>query len=275
MAKHRRSAAAREATRGNSNSESGGKRDRSPFVPQRDKLDFDLSIQQKHPLRPRQQELLDLMLHKDTRVVFLSGPAGTSKSYLAVLAGLMSMQRGGISDIAYIRSVIESASKSMGFLPGESGSKFEPYLRPLRDKLEEFLPMPQVERLVKEERASGIPVGFLRGASFNARFLLLDEAQNLTPPELLTVLTRVGQFTKLIVAGDPSQSDIAGRSGFQRTLDLFNDEESRANGIHCFGFTAEDIVRSPLVQFVVKRFEQQAGAADKHEPMFPPPTPNR
>lgn len=245
-------------------------KDFSPKIPQRDKIAFDLNIRQRDDMTPKQCELLDLILHRDTRVVFVNGPAGTAKSYTSVLAGLTLLQKRAVSDIAYIRSTVESASKSMGFLPGEAGDKMEPYLRPLRDKLDELLPSGEVDRLVKDKRAEGIPVGFLRGASFNARFILLDEAQNLNAKEMLTVLTRVGRFSKLIVAGDPMQSDINGASAFQRTFDLFNDEESRTNGIHCFSFTRDDIVRSPITRFIVERYERQGQAAVKNEPMFPP-----
>ncbi len=241
--------------------------DSSVKVPQRGKIDFQLSVRQRDDLTDKQKQLIDLILDKDTKVVFLSGPAGTSKTFVSVLAGLTLMNKRSISDILYIRSVIESASKSLGYLPGEADSKLEPFLRPLRDKLEEFLPPNEVERLVKEKRVEGVPVGFLRGASFNARFILADEAQNLTTKELLTVLTRVGKFSKLVITGDPSQADINGNSGFQKFCDMFNDEESRKHGVHYFSFTKDDIVRSEIVKFIVGRVEQQL--APKPEPMFP------
>lgn len=261
MAKHKRKAAL-EATKGNG----VATKDKSIKVPQRDKISFPLSIQQRADLTQKQRELIDLILDRDIKVVFLSGPAGTSKTYTAVLAGLMLLEKHSVSDMVYIRSVIESASKSLGYLPGEASDKMEPFLRPLRDKLEEILPKADIDRLVKEDRLLGIPVNYLRGASFNARFLLVDEAQNLTRSELITILTRVGRFSKLIVAGDPSQSDLNGHSGaFQQLADLFNDEDSRANGVHYFSFTKDDIVRSELVRFIVGRIEQ----APKHEPMFP------
>lgn len=265
MSKSKSRKAVSEATESKS---VGEKVDTSVRVPQRAKIDFPLSIRQRDDLTEKQQQLIDLILDKNTRVVFLSGPAGTSKSFVSVLAGLMLMEKHSVSDIMYVRSVVESASKSLGFLPGEAGDKMEPFLRPLRDKLEEMLPSKEIERLIKDKRVEGVPVGFLRGASFNARFILVDESQNLDRKELLTVLTRVGKFSKLIVAGDPGQSDINGRSGFQYYCDMFNDEESKKNGIHYFSFTKEDIVRSELVKFIVGRVEQQEVAAVKSEPMF-------
>lgn len=255
MAKHR-SKAAPETTGGSGVATI----DKSVKVPQRGKIDYGLTIRQRDDLTARQKELIDLILDRDTKVVFLSGPAGTSKTFVSVLAGLMLMQKHAVSDILYIRSVVESASRSMGYLPGEAGDKMEPYLRPLRDKLDEMLPANEVNQLVKDQRVEGVPVGFLRGASFNARFIFADEAQNLDHKELLTVLTRVGRFSKLIVAGDPLQPDINGKSGFAPLYKLFDDEESRANGVHCFTFTKDDIVRSGLVRYIVDRIERQAAA---------------
>jgi phosphate starvation-inducible PhoH-like protein len=249
---------------------SGAATDKSTKVPQRDKIGFDLSISQRADLTDKQKELIHLILDKNTKVVFLSGPAGTSKTYVSVLAGLMLMQKRAVSDILYIRSVVESASRSLGYLPGEAGMKMEPYTRPLHDKMEEMLPKCEVDRLVKENRIEGIPVNFLRGASFNAKFIISDESQNETREELLTILTRVGQFSKIVICGDPSQSDIGSKSAFQKTFDMFNDEESRENGIHCFSFTKDDIVRSKIVKYIVERFERKEMASVKNEPMFPP-----
>src|ERR1051326_1656156 len=101
--------------------------DRSSHVHQRKKIDFQLQIAERKDITPRQQELLDLILDKKTRVIFLSGPAGTAKTYMAVAGALHLLNKRGVSDIVYIRSVVESASKSMGYLPGEAGDKLAPY----------------------------------------------------------------------------------------------------------------------------------------------------
>lgn len=268
--KKSRKAVSQASESGGAATAGNGRKDFSPKVPQRDKISFDLSIHQRNDLTEKQKALIDLILEKDTRVVFLSGPAGTSKTFVSVLAGLQLMNKKTVSDILYIRSVVESASRSLGFMPGEMGEKMEPYVRPLYDKLEEMLPKPEVDRLAKEQRIEGIPVNFLRGASFNAKFIVVDEAQNLDSKEMVTVLTRVGKYSKIIVCGDPMQSDINGKSSFQKTFDLFNDEESRSNGIHCFSFTKDDIVRSKIVKYIVERFENQNAASVKSEPMFAP-----
>ncbi len=243
--------------------------DKSPAVFQRDKIGFELHIKERDDITPRQKELIDLILDKNTKVIFLSGPAGTSKTFISVLGGLKLLEKRAISDLLYIRSVVESASRSLGFLPGEQGDKMEPYMRPLQDKLEEMISHHDIERLKKEKRVEACPVNYLRGASFNAKFILVDEAQNLDTKEITTVITRLGMFSKIIIAGDPSQSDINGKSGFQGFFDWFNDEESRKNGIHCFSFTKEDIVRSGILKYIIERIEAKTEQVKK-EPMFPP-----
>lgn len=238
--------------------------DKSSPVYQRDKLKYDLNIRQRHNLTDKQDEVVDLMLDKKTKVLFLSGPAGVSKTFLAVYAGLLLLQKRSMSDIVYIRSVVESASKGLGYLPGSSDDKLAPFLMPLRDKLDELLPRAQVDQLIKEKRVEGVPIGHLRGASFNARFIIADESQNLDVKELTTLVTRLGEFSKLIVLGDPQQSDINGRSGFLPFYDLFNDETSRQNGIHCFSFTKEDIVRSGVLRYIVERLETMPKPVSTH-----------
>lgn len=248
----------------------GSPQDRSLHVPQRDKLRFDLHIHERTDLTVKQRQLCDIINSKDSRLIMVDGPAGTSKTFLAVLCALQALNRRTHSDLLYVRSIIESASKSMGSLPGTSDEKLDPFLMPLRDKLDELLPRAEVDGLIKEERVTGRPVNFLRGAHFNARFIICDEAQNLCWQEIVTLITRMGQFSKMVLVGDKDQSDLTNghRGGWTKLCDTFNDEESRKQGVHYFAFTKEDIVRSGLVRFLVERLEQAKAAATKSEPMF-------
>lgn len=231
------------------------KKDTSPRVFQNDKINYVLDINERDDLTERQKELLELIDNKHTRVVFISGPAGTSKTYLSIYAGLKLMNQKKISDIVYVRSIAESASKSLGSLPGEANEKMEPFLMPLRDKLEELLDKGQLNKLIKEERVQGIPINYLRGASVNAKIVIIDEGQNLDYKELTTALTRIGKFSKFIILGDPLQSDIGKKSGFMDMFDLFNSNESKEQGIHCFSFTKDDIVRSGILKYIVEMIE--------------------
>jgi phosphate starvation-inducible protein PhoH len=138
-------------------------------------------------------------------------------------------------------------------LPGEVAEKLSPYVQPLLDKMSEFLSKGDIENIQKEGRIDSIPIGFLRGLSWNAKCIIADEAQNCTQKELVTLITRTGEFSKVFVLGDPEQSDINGKSGFVKVMNAFDDDESRKNGIFIFRFTEEDVVRSGLVKFIIKK----------------------
>jgi len=230
--------------------------DNSPRVPQRDKLPYTLSIRGLE-WTPKQKDFIELATHKDTRVVFLSGPAGTSKTALAVYCALTLMNAKKASELIYVRSVVESASTSLGSLPGEAHDKFKPFAMPLVDKLEEFLCSGDIKKLFIDERVKPIPINYLRGASYNANCVIVDEAQNLNNKELVTAITRVGKFSKFFILGDPMQTDLkhSEQSGFKPMFDIFNDEDSRKQGVFCVQFGKEDIMRSELLKFIVEKIE--------------------
>ena len=230
-------------------------KDTSPIIPQRNKIKSLLSIHQRQ-LNEKQKQFLELAMDKNTKIVFVSGPAGTSKTYMAIYAALTLLNQRRVSDLIYIRSAVESSEAKLGFLPGEADDKMAPYLAPLVDKLSELLPKGDIDTLKKEDRISSVPVGFLRGLNWNAKVIISDEAQNMTFKELFTLITRTGEFSKMYICGDSSQSDINGKSGFVKMIGCFDDEESRQNGIHVFRFGTEDIVRSGLVRFIVEKINK-------------------
>lgn len=236
-------------------------KDTSVKVPQRDKLKDSLFIYERDDLTEKQQKFIELLMDKETKIIFVNGPAGTSKTFLSVYCGLHLLNAKKVSDIVYIRTIVESASKGLGSLPGELDEKFGPFMMPLIDKLNEMLPKADVQALLKEERVQAVPINYLRGASFNARFLLADEAQNFTFQELTTLITRYGKFSKMVICGDTRQSDIGDRSGFGAFYDIFDTEDSKENGIHTFEFDKSDIVRSELLQFIVEKIENGRPAA--------------
>ena len=238
----------------NNNNESETQ-DRSPIIPQRPKLKFSLKLYQRE-LTPKQKQFMELASAKTSKIIFVSGPAGTSKTFLAVLHALTMLNDKKVSDLVYIRSAVESSDTKLGFLPGEADEKLAPYIQPLLDKMSEMLPKGDIDILRKEERVIGVPVGFLRGLNWNAKVIIADEAQNMTYKELFTLITRTGEFSKVFILGDPEQSDINGKSGFIKMISHFDDDESRQNGIHVFRFTENDIVRSGLVQFIIKKIKK-------------------
>lgn len=230
-------------------------KDQSPIVHQGKKIERPVLIRQRPDLTAKQKEFLKLALDNNTKVIFLSGPSGSSKSFLATLAVLELLNLKKISDIIYIRSIVESSDNKLGYLPGSAEEKLSPYLEPLMEKLDELLYAADINLLLKEKRVDGKPTGYLRGLSWNAKGIIMDEAQNSTFKELTTLLTRVGHFSKLFVCGDPKQSDISNKTGFEKMCNVFNDHESKEKGIHVFYLTEEDIVRSEIVKFIVKKLE--------------------
>jgi phosphate starvation-inducible PhoH-like protein len=229
-------------------------RDKSPVVHQRNKIDHYLTILHRE-LTPKQQLFMELAMDRKVKLLLVSGPAGSTKTYLSVLASLMLMNEKKVSDILYVRSIVESADVKMGTLPGEAEDKLSPYKRPLIDKLDELLVKEDIQFLLKDNRLEGLPIGYLRGLNWNAKAVIGDEMQNCTKKELITMMTRTGEFSKVFMCGDPQQSDIGPRSGFRDIFNLFNDDDSKENGIYTFEFTDDDILRSALVKFIVKKIK--------------------
>ena len=228
--------------------------DKSPIVPQRDKIENFLEIKQL-AWTDNQKKFIELVQNKETKVIFCKGPAGTAKSLLSVYSALRALNDKKIGEIFYIRNPVESSTHNLGFLKGDLHSKLDPYLQPLMDKLHELLSKSQVERLLREERIKGLPVGFLRGLSINASYIICDEAQNLSVHDLLLITTRMGRFSKLILIGDIRQSDIK-NSGFERIYNLFDDKKSADKGIVTFKFGRDDIMRNNILAYIIEKFEE-------------------
>ena len=243
------------------------KEDSSPKVYQKSKINYKLDIGGRDDFTENQIELIKTILDKRNSVIFIQGPSGTSKTYTAIYAALHLLNKKAVSDLVYVRSIAESASKSLGSLPGDFSEKMDPFLIPMEEKLDELLPKAQVQKLKSEDRIQGIPVNYLRGASINAKCVIVDEAQNLTMKELTTVITRIGKFSKFIFLGDPRQSDINGKSGFMNMFDKFNQPSSKERGIQCFSFTNEDVVRSGILKHILERLEGTY-TPRLEEPMF-------
>lgn len=233
------------------------KKDSSPHVPQEGKLKEKLTLRD-FKWTDNQKKFLEIALAKDTRIMLVEGPAGTSKTMMAVYSALSLLSEKKISDIIYLRSAIESSDAKIGYLPGSHEEKMAVYNMPFEDKLHELLPKAQVEMLVKEAKVTAHPVNFTRGLSWNVKCLIFDECQNSSAKEIMTVLTRLGQFSRAFILADPMQSDlpIGKRGGSEQIFDLFNNAESRDMGIHVFRFTENDIMRSELVRFLVKKFRE-------------------
>jgi phosphate starvation-inducible PhoH-like protein len=233
-------------------------KDNSPYVHQREKVGFDFSVKEL-PWSEKQKQLIEIIKDKNTKCIFVEGPAGSSKTLTSVYAALNLLKNKRISDIIFVRSAVESADSKIGYLPGSIDEKFEAYMAPFMEKLEELLEKGSLNRLRHDERFSATPVNYIRGLHWAAKVIIVDECQNITFRELITTITRMGEFSKIIFCGDPMQSDLTDNKsgGFSKICDIFSDEDSKKHGIHHFKFTKEDIVRSEFVKFVVEKLENE------------------
>tara|TARA_Y100000593_G_scaffold11873_2_gene21640 strand:- start:2710 stop:3423 length:714 start_codon:yes stop_codon:yes gene_type:complete len=215
-------------------------------------------------LSDRQKEFLALALHHKTNIMFISGPAGSTKTYMAVYAALRHLSAYSDLDMLYVRTAIESGEKGLGALPGNIEEKINPYMAPLEDKLFEMLPKnmsPSIRHdLLESHRIQAMPINYLRGASWSNKVVVADEAQNFTFKELTTLITRLGKDSTMFVCGDFMQSDINGKTGFRKMFDLFDDAPSRKKGIHSFSFTTEDIMRSEIQKFIITKLQKETGS---------------
>ena len=210
------------------------------------------------PWTEHQKDFFKIALDRGTKVVFVNGPAGTSKTLLSVYCGLQLLNMKLISDIMYLRSAVESSEKSLGYLPGSAEDKLRFYNLPFLDKLEELLATTRAEKLEQEGRISMFPVNFARGLHWDAKCIILDEAQNSTAKEIITVLTRMGENSRCFILADPMQTDLRGShttGAFEAMFKLFSDQESKDMGIQKFSFDEDDIMRSELVRFLVKKLK--------------------
>jgi phosphate starvation-inducible protein PhoH and related proteins len=194
-------------------------------------------------------------------MVFGVGPAGTGKTYLAVAIAAMLLERGEINRIILSRPAVE-AGERLGFLPGDMKEKVDPYLRPLYDALYEMMQPEHFERCIASGIIEVAPLAFMRGRTLSHAVIILDEAQNTTAMQMKMFLTRLGENSKMVITGDPSQIDLprGQTSGLIQALDILAGVE----GIHVTRFTDKDVVRSDLVSRIVAAYD--ARTADPGNP---------
>ncbi len=199
---------------------------------------------------PRQRKYVELV--QQDSLVFGLGTAGTGKTYLAVACALKALRAGECRKLVITRPVVEAGEK-LGFLPGDLLAKLNPYMRPVYDALGLLLDFEDVMRLEEAGVIEVAPLAYMRGRTLANAFVILDEAQNTTVPQMKMFLTRLGEGSKMVVTGDPSQTDLerGQKSGLQ-------DAVTRLQGFKDIGvveFTVEDICRHPLVEQIVRAYE--------------------
>jgi phosphate starvation-inducible PhoH-like protein len=197
-----------------------------------------------------QRQYVNAIKHND--VTFGVGPAGTGKTYLAVVMAIASLKRGDVEKIILTRPAVE-AGESLGFLPGDLKDKVDPYLRPIYDALYAILGAEHTNRLMERGVIEIAPLAYMRGRTLDGAFVILDEAQNTTNAQMKMFLTRLGFGSKMIVNGDVTQIDLPSnsRSGLVQAMGILKD----VNHIEFVQFTADDVVRHPVVAAIINAYE--------------------
>ena len=201
------------------------------------------------PRSEKQKEYVRALREKE--IIISAGPAGTGKTFLAVAVGLTMLLEKKIERIILSRPAVE-AGERLGFLPGDMKEKVDPYLRPLYDSLYDLFHFEKIQRMIEIGDIEIAPLAFMRGRTLKNSFAILDEAQNATDTQIKMFLTRIGENSKIVVNGDPSQIDLPNKqaSGLDRAKKLL----SHLNEISVVDFDHSDVVRHPLVSKIVKAY---------------------
>ena len=200
---------------------------------------------------------------REHELVFGLGPAGTGKTYLAVAAAIDLLMGGQVERVILSRPAVE-AGERLGFLPGDLRDKVDPYLRPIFDALNDMLPAEQIAKRLGTGEIEVAPIAFMRGRTLARAFVILDEAQNTTPVQMKMFLTRLGEGSRMVVTGDPSQVDLppGARSGLADALEALRGVDEVA----IVRFTEKDVVRHQLVARIVGAYEARDRAARGDDP---------
>lgn len=189
----------------------------------------------------------------DYPVVFAIGPAGTGKTFLAVIKAVSALKKGDVRRIVLTRPAVE-AGESLGFLPGDLKEKVDPYLTPLYDALHDMLGVEKTESLIEKGTIEIAPLAYMRGRTLDDSFVILDEAQNTTPSQMKMFLTRLGFRSHMVITGDVTQIDLkyGTKSGLIQASELLKEIEE----IKIMNLTSDDVVRHPLVQKIIEQYSK-------------------
>ena len=216
--------------------------------------DFICNTIQGRPIKPKtlgQKDYVEQIRKK--MIVFGVGPAGTGKTYLAMAMAVTAFRNEEVSRIILTRPAIEAGEK-LGFLPGDLQSKIDPYLRPLYDALYQIMGAESFLKNSEKGLIEVAPLAYMRGRTLDNAFIILDEAQNTTPAQMKMFLTRIGFGSKVVITGDETQKDLP--SGQTSGLDVAVRVVGKINDIGVCRLTSKDVVRHPLVQKIVKAYEE-------------------
>ena len=208
----------------------------------------------KKSVIPRSKKQIDYVKAlKNSQIIMSLGPAGTGKTYLAVAVALTMLLEKKVQRIILSRPAVE-AGERLGFLPGDMKDKIDPYLRPLYDSLHDLIDYDKIQRKIESGEIEIAPLAFMRGRTLKNSFAILDEAQNATETQIKMFLTRIGENSKLVVNGDPSQIDLPNKnqSGLIKSQSILKDIKE----ISIINFNHNDVIRHPLVTKIVEAYQK-------------------
>ncbi len=215
------------------------------------------------PIKPKtlgQKQYVDAI--RNNMIVFGVGPAGTGKTYLAMAMAITAFKNEEVSRIILTRPAIEAGEK-LGFLPGDLQSKVDPYLRPLYDALYQIMGAESFAKNMEKGLIEVAPLAYMRGRTLDNAYIILDEAQNTTPAQMKMFLTRIGFGSKVVVTGDATQKDLA--PGAVSGLDVAARVLNKIQDISFCNLTSKDVVRHPLVQKIVKAYEDYERVSERNQ----------
>ena len=217
-------------------------------------INFNQALKRKqielHPKSRNQEKLILSLLDPHTSITVATGPAGTGKTYLAMLAAIKAFRNGECERLVLTRPAVGVDDEKHGFLPGDLNSKMEPWTRPLFDVLREFYSAKEVARMLQEQVIEISPLAFMRGRTFKDAWIIADEMQNATPSQMKMLMTRIGENSKIVITGDVEQTDrTVSNNGL---IDLCKRLETQRNGLAVCYLNNRDIQRHPIIDTVLE-----------------------
>ena len=217
-------------------------------------INFNQALKRKHielqPKSPNQENLITSLLDPQTNITVATGPAGTGKTYLAMLAAIKAFRDGTCERIVLTRPAVGVDDEKHGFLPGDLNSKMEPWTRPLFDVLREFYTKKEIARMLDEQTIEISPLAFMRGRTFKDAWIIADEMQNATPSQMKMLMTRIGENSKIVITGDVEQTDRTVHNN--GLIDLCKRLETHRDGLSVCYMNNRDIQRHPIIDTVLE-----------------------
>lgn len=205
------------------------------------------------PKTVNQENYILALTNPETDIVVVTGPAGTGKTYLGMLAAIKALRDRECERIVLTRPAVGVDDEKHGFLPGDLNQKMEPWTRPLLDVLREYYSVAEIKYMIEEQIVEIAPLAFMRGRTFRNSWIIVDESQNCTPTQLKMVMTRIGEGSKIVITGDTDQTDR--KKAENGLLDLHARLlKNPTTGIECCEFTQKDVQRHPIISSVLKLY---------------------